>query len=101
MTDIISIIRIGQRWQVVEERTPHSRLWFYAPGFEVYVRGEGAAKQFDTLANIAMNAALARHIPANSLKTAAHDGNAHGGQKPAKTPAKQQELFPVSDDTTE
>jgi len=96
MSDIISIIKVANRWIVVPHRETNSRLWFYAPGFEVYVKGEGAAKVFDTLANLAMNEALARHIPASSLKTCypqykEKTASKGGDEKPA-----QQPLFPVT-----
>lgn len=99
MTEQITIEGHVNRWIVVPNRSTNSRLWFYAPGFEVYVRGENAAKQFDTLANIAMNEALARHIAPGSLKTAASGYNRHGGQKSPPDAPKQRNLFPNHNDT--
>jgi hypothetical protein len=94
MTDVISIIRVAQHWIVVPHRETNSRLWFYAPGFEVYVRGEGASQEFDVLANLAMNEALARHIPAVSLKTCYPQHKEKTASKGGDEKPVQQPLFP-------
>lgn len=100
MTEQITVRKNGWGWIVVMGRESGSRLWFYAPGLEVYVKGESAAKQFDVIANLAMNEAQSRHIAPGSLKTAANGHNGHGGQKKTASDAKQKNLFPVSDNTT-
>jgi hypothetical protein len=65
----ITIERVYTGWRVVEGRVPRSRLMFYAAGLAVFVHGEGAYREYDTLANIAMNECLARHIPSASLRS--------------------------------
>lgn len=99
MSEVITIEGHVNRWIVVPHRSGNARLWFYAPGLEVYVKGEGASKSFDVIANIAMNEALARNIPAGSLKTAARPENNHGGRKPAAGKPVNKPLF-KDDDTT-
>lgn len=99
MIEIITIERQVNRWIVVPHRSTNSRLWFYAPGIEVYVRGENAAKEFDTLANIAMNEALSRHIPAISLKTCYPQYKKKSAPESADDKPRQKILFPP-DDTT-
>lgn len=98
MSEQISIVKRRCCWFVESGRVSRGVLWFYAPGLEIYVTGEGASRQFDTIANIAMNEAQSRHIPAGSLKTAANSHNAHGGQAPATGKPQQKALLPTEDD---
>lgn len=97
MSEQITVRKNGWGWVVVMGRETGSRLWFYAPGLEVYVKGESAAKQFDVIANLAMNEAQTRHIAPGSLKTAASGHNGHGGQKKTASAPVQQNLFPIED----
>ena len=55
---------------VYERRLPGSRLVWRAPGLDVYVKGEltGDKLHFEQAANLALNACIARHIPAVSLR---------------------------------
>jgi hypothetical protein len=53
---------------VVEGRLPKSRLIFTAAGLAVYQLGSSSEIHEDCIPNVAMNAALERHIPLISMK---------------------------------
>jgi hypothetical protein len=95
MGEQITITKIAQRWQVVAGRLDNCRMWFYAPGLEVYVKGAGAAADYATIANIALNEALARHIPAVALRSNPIQENKYGGTKPPQSKPHQKSLFPL------
>lgn len=99
MSEQITIAGNYRGWSVSLHRASYARLWFYAPGLEIYVKGEGAARQFEAIANLAMNEAAARHIPLSSLKTVPLPENRYGGQKPAAGKPVQK-LLPIADDDT-
>lgn len=100
MSEQISIVRWRRGWRVEPGRVTRSKLWFYAPRLEVYVWAGGELIQFDVIANIAMNEAQSRHIPANSLKTVPLSENRYGGEKPAAGKPVQKTLPLYDDDTT-
>lgn len=95
MSEQITITKIAQRWQVVAGRLDNCRMWFYAPGLEVYVKGSGTA-QYHVIANIAVNEAIARNIPAVALRRNPLLENEYGGTKPPQRKAPHQKsLFPI------
>jgi len=99
MSEIITIEGHARFWIVIPHRSNSARLWFYAPGLEVYVKGENASANFETIANIALNECIARNIPTISLKTVPLPENKYGGKKPpVPTPVKQL-LLPFYDTT--
>lgn len=64
----ITIVRQPIGWVVVDGVQPKSRLVWHAAGLDVYVRGPISGRDFPTVANIAMNEAIARRIPARALR---------------------------------
>lgn len=99
MTEQISIVRKAFSWVVENGKASHARLWFYAPGLEIFVRGEDASRSFPIIANIACNAVLERHIPINSMRTVAITNKKSTGDKPDADGKHQLTLF-ENDDTT-
>jgi len=98
-SEVITIEGRVNRYIVLPHRANYARLWFYAPGLEIYVKCRDAKEDFATIANIAMNEAIARHISVNSLKTVPLQENKYGGQNPPQPAASKQLLLPF-DDTT-
>lgn len=95
----ITIERNARGWIVAPLRANFARLWFYAPGIEIYVKGEDAAKQFEIIANIALNECLARHIPTPGLKTVYPQYKTKSDPKGADGKPTQLPLFETNDTT--
>lgn len=67
MSMITIVVKYG-RLTVVEGHLPKSRLIFTSAGLAVYQLGSSNEIHEDAIPNLAMNAALARHIPLISMK---------------------------------
>jgi len=65
-------------------QVPGSKLRWYADGFRVYVSGAVPVRKMDALAHMAMELALAHHIPLRTLKKVC--------QKCGENKASKQEL---------
>ena len=68
------------------------RLMFQAPGLDIYVSGKYTAARWSTVQHMALEAAVARHIPVVSLKRV----GGYRETKPVKIEAKQKGLFDAS-----
>lgn len=53
---------------VLDGKLPNSRLKFAAPGLEIYLHGKVSVPRRNAVSYMAMECALARHIPLISLK---------------------------------
>jgi hypothetical protein len=67
--EIITIRATATALEVVDGRVKRSRLKYRAPGLEIYLIGSVSVPRRAAVNHLAMECALARHIPLMSLKS--------------------------------
>lgn len=64
----ITIVESYGVLRVVDGRATKARLEWRAPGLSIYKKGSFEGLKYESAINLALNAAIARHIPARSLR---------------------------------
>jgi len=66
--EIITIHVMPVEMQVIDGQMENAKLWFQAPGLNIYVAGHVCKCREHSVGNLAMQETLARHIPAIALR---------------------------------
>jgi hypothetical protein len=66
--EIITIDVLPKSMIVMDGRSKGAKLWYQAPGLDIYVTGRVCACREHSVKFIAVEAAVSRHIPAISVK---------------------------------
>jgi len=66
--EVITIVSKYQSLTVIDGKQPKARLEWRAPGLQIWVKGGLGGTMYESAANIAINAAIARHIPAIAVR---------------------------------
>lgn len=64
----ITIVVAPLSMTVVDGREAGAKLWYQAPGLDVFVSGDVCACKEHKVRELALDSALARHIPAIALR---------------------------------
>ena len=66
--EVITLVVKPLTIEVVDGKVAHSRLWYQAPGLDIYVGGAVPLKREHSVHFLAVQNAIARHIPAIALR---------------------------------
>jgi len=66
--EIITIVSEYETLKVIDGKVKKARLEWRAPGLEIWVKGGLGGVLYESAANLALNAAIARHIPAIAVR---------------------------------
>lgn len=64
----ITIVRRADSWLVIDGVQKKARLYWHAPGLDIYVVGAIPLRVYDRVCNIAVNECIDRRIPAIALR---------------------------------
>lgn len=64
----ITIVEAYGVIRVIDGKASKARLEWRAPGLSIYKKGSFAGLNYESAINLALNAAIIRHIPAQALR---------------------------------